>query len=340
VDFSDWEETRKWEVVDLMSLPGYDPVPAGRRRRRPPKRRKIRIWRVLLALLVLLVLVVLGFRLAGGRISDSLSGFTPFAAASEKVMPVLLLGIDRRVPEEPARSDTIILAFLDRQDKSVSLLSIPRDTYTYIPDYGREDKINVAHALSGPDAAAEAVSMLLGIDVKYYVVTDFQGFERIIDTLGGVTVDVEQGMYHGAEGIHIDPGIQRLNGHDALGFVRYRDYPLQDIDRIKHQQVFFEALADEAMRVSNIWKLPELMQEVAGSVDTNLTTAQLLDLAQVFSSIDRSRVEGYILPGTPQYLNGISYWMPQQDEMEELIDALSTGKVPGEADELGSGQEQ
>jgi anionic cell wall polymer biosynthesis LytR-Cps2A-Psr (LCP) family protein len=80
------------------------------------------------------------------------------------------------------------------------------------------------------------------------------------------------------------------------------------------------------MRVSNIWKLPELMQEVAGSVDTNLTTAQLLDLAQVFSSIDRSRVEGYILPGTPQYLNGISYWMPQQDEMEELIDALSTGK--------------
>jgi LCP family protein required for cell wall assembly len=78
-----------------------------------------------------------------------------------------------------------------------------------------------------------------GIDVKYYVVTDFQGFERIIDTLGGVTVDVEQGMYHGAEGIHIDPGIQRLNGHDALGFVRYRDYPLQDIDRIKHQQVFF-----------------------------------------------------------------------------------------------------
>lgn len=338
MDFNDLEETRKWEVVDLMSLPGYDPVPAGRRRRRSARRRKIRIRRVvglLLALFFFLGLVAFGFRLAGGQIRGSLPGITPLAAASEKVVPVLLLGIDRRIPEEPARSDTIILAFLNRQDKSISLLSIPRDTYAYLPDCSREDKINAAHALGGPSATAEAVSMLLGVDVEYYVVTDFQGFERIIDTLGGVTIDVDQGMYYGAEGIHIDPGVQRLNGHDALGFVRFRNYPLGDIDRIKHQQVFFQALADEVMRVRNIWKLPELVKEVAAAVDTNLTTTQLLDLATVFGDIDRSQVEGYILPGYPQYMKGISYWMPRQEEIEPLVDALSAGEVPGQADEDG-----
>ena len=185
-----------------------------------------------------------GFRLAGGRIRGSLPGITPLAAASEKVVPVLLLGIDRRIPEEPARSDTIILAFLNRQDKSISLLSIPRDTYAYIPDCSREDKINAAHAVGGPSATAEAVSMLLGVDVEYYVVTDFQGFERIIDTLGGVTIDVDQGCIMELR-IHIDL-VQRLNGHDALvlcvsAITRWVHRPHQT------PAGFFQAL-DEAMR--------------------------------------------------------------------------------------------
>lgn len=327
----DWEDTKKW---DLTGLPEYDAVPLGKRRR-PKKRRRKRIWRYLgifLALILVPALMVCGYYLAGGKFGrGSLPGDFPAlapAVASERVTPVLLLGIDRRLPNEPARSDTIILAFLDRKERAVSLLSIPRDTYAFVPGMSREDKINAAHALGGPEATAEAVSLLLGIDVKYYVVTDFQGFEKIIDTLGGVTINVDQGMNYAAEGIHIDPGVQRLNGHDALGYVRYRNYPLGDIDRIKHQQIFFQALADEAMRVRNIWKIPALARELVSAVDTNLNTLQLIDLAQTFKNIDRSRVSGYILPGDPQYLDGISYWMPREEEITPLVNALSEGAAP------------
>jgi LCP family protein required for cell wall assembly len=325
----DWEETRKW---DLSGLP-TDGAVSRVERRRSGKRRKKRIFRflgVLLALLLVPALVVGGFYLAGGDreiLEEDFPSLAP-AAAAEQVTPVLLLGVDSRHPNEPARSDTIILAFLDRQKKSVSLLSIPRDTYAFVPGMNGEDKINVAYALGGPQAAAEAVSHLLGIEVKHYVVTDFQGFERIIDTLGGVTINVEEGMYYAAEGIHIDPGVQRLNGHDALGYVRYRNYPMGDIDRIKHQQIFFQALADEATRVSNIWKIPALARELIGAVDTNLKTLQLIELAQAFKGIDGSGVKGYILPGDPQYIDGLSYWVPREEEIEPLVEALMEGVSP------------
>lgn len=287
----------------------------------------------LLAILVILALLALGYSLAGGRFFSREGNALPpglapgEAMAAEKVLPVLLLGVDHR-PGDVGRADTIIVAFLDLKDKEVRLLSVPRDTFVYLPGRSSGDKINASYAYGGPEETAKAVGDLLGVDIVYYIETNFKGFEKIIDTLGGVTINVDRRMYHPAEGINLHKGVQRLNGRDALAYVRYRDYPMGDIDRIKHQQAFLSALADQALQVRNIWKIPALVGELRGAVKTNLSTARLIELGNIFRGIDSSRVESYLLPGNPQYIKGISYIIPRDEEIKSLVAALKSGTSP------------
>jgi LCP family protein required for cell wall assembly len=110
-------------------------------------------------------------------------------------LDLLLLGTDAREGEAAGRTDTIILASIDTEKGQVFLLSVPRDTRVNIPGYGW-DKINSAFAYGGPEMTTRVVSSLLGVPLRYYVLVDFNGFKRVVDTLGGVTIDVEQDMYH------------------------------------------------------------------------------------------------------------------------------------------------
>jgi LCP family protein required for cell wall assembly len=248
---------------------------------------------------------------------------------SEEILPddkrlnVLLLGVDQR-GNEPARSDTIIVAFLDLKKPDVKLLSIPRDTRVDIPGRGKQ-KLNHSHAFGGPELTAEVVSDLLGVEIDKYVEVNFENFEKIIDTLGGIEMNVEKRMLYKAEGIDLQPGLQRLNGHDALGYVRYRSDG-DDTTRIKRQQKFLKELAEETIKLSTVWKLPKLVSEVNESVKTNLSTKEMLALANVMRKTDTSAIEGTMLPGTPEYIGGISYWLADEEEVKKLVD-IYTGKV-------------
>lgn len=319
LDFGDMEETREWKAFNILRT---EPQTGPPRRRRTPRSGLGCGCGCAIVLLIFLLF-------AAGTVIGYLGFFrhdlVPADENSEKTVPVLILGVDRETKDEPGRSDTIILAFLNSKDKKVSLLSVPRDTYTDVPDLGKKDKINAAYALGGSEAAMETVGLLLDREIKYYLATDFQGFVEIVNTLGGITVPVDQEV---SKGIDVPPGTQRLKGEDALRFVRYRGYPTADIERIKHQQIFLRAVADEAMRLRNIWKLPLLVGELRTAVDTNLSTAQLIDLGQVFKSVDSSQMDSYILPGRPQYINGISYWIPHTAQIEPLVKALYEGTPP------------
>src|SRR5690606_13458695 len=122
------------------------------------------------------------------------------------------------------RTDTIILATIDKAEGSIHAVAIPRDTRVRIPGRSGYDRINAAHAYGGPKLAVRTVEELLGIEIDYYVRIDYEGFETIIDTLGGVVIDVERPMRYvdRAQGLDIDlkPGVQLLNGKQALDYVR------------------------------------------------------------------------------------------------------------------------
>ncbi|MDD4753539.1 MAG: LCP family protein [Desulfitobacteriaceae bacterium] len=247
---------------------------------------------------------------------------------------VLVAGSDKN-KNDAGRSDTLMLAFLDTKDKSVKVLSIPRDTYVSIPSKGKT-KINHAYAYGGISLAKETVENFLDVSVDHYIDIDFQGFVSLVNALGGVEYDVEKRMYYPAENINIKAGPQLLNGEDALGYVRYRSDGLGDIGRVERQQDFLRVLADKVLSLSTLWKIPKLVNIFQDNVETDFSLTDMLWLANKFKSIDNSKIETQTLPGDGQYINGVSYWITESDEVTELIDRL-TGKV---ADETSEEQEQ
>lgn len=247
-----------------------------------------------------------------------------------KRMNILLVGTDNRPGEGKARADVIMVASLDRDTGRVALLSVPRDTRVSIPGHG-VDKINAAQAYGGVELTCQVVGQLLGINLPYYVETNFNGFEEIIDTLGGVELDVERRMYKPEEGINLKAGPQRLDGKDALAYVRYREYTNGDIDRTEHQQKFLVALAKETLQVKTLVKLPQLIPQLYNSVNTNLPLSQGLELASVVSKLDPSLISTATLPGNFLDLPGVSYWAADPAKTKGIMDRLLMEPLKTEA---------
>ncbi len=244
---------------------------------------------------------------------------------------VLLMGIDARKGENMGRSDTMILASIDPKSKQVALLSIPRDTRVNIPGHGW-DKINSAVVYGGPELSAKVVSNLLGIQVKDYLLADFNGFKDVVDVLGGVTMNVEQNMYHwddsdgGIYQINLKKGLQRLDGDKALQYVRFRDYAMGDVDRTKYQQKFLVALAKEILQTGTIPKLPKLVPEINKCVKTNMGLGDMIKMASAAKNLENSNIVTQTLPGRPLDIGG-SYWGVDPKEARQVVARLFKGEV-------------
>jgi LCP family protein required for cell wall assembly len=260
-----------------------------------------------------------------GSEDESLPGSLP-----ERIN-VLVIGSDNRPGETKARSDVLMVASFDQKTGRVAVVSIPRDTRVQIPGYGY-NKVNAAYAFGGAKLSRQVVESLLGVEIPYYVATDFNGFIDIIDTLGGVTIDVEQRMYYPEENINLHAGPQqRLNGEDALGFVRYRHLPLGDIDRVENQKKFLMALADEMLTLKAITKLPQLLPQIQDCVQTNFTGGQLLELARMGTKFDPTQMVVTMLPGDFLELTAGSYWQVRDGLAIGLLDTLiEPGGTPPE----------
>lgn len=245
---------------------------------------------------------------------------------------ILVLGVDARPGEESSRSDTMMLVSIDpKLDKAV-IISIPRDTRAKVPG-SPSDKIATANFIGGPELAVKTVEGLLDLKIDNYILMDFNGFKYIIDTLGGVTVTVPEKMYKPSEDINLMPGTQRLNGRQALGLVRYREYLLGDIQRAAQQQEFMKALADEILQPSTITKLPKLVKQLKEHVKTDLGVASMLRMVSwapgfKADSLITQTLPGYFYDEFDENGNLIqSYWVADKGKTANLIDNLFAGKT-------------
>ncbi len=209
---------------------------------------------------------------------------------------VLLLGNDKRPGEDSARADTIVLAKIDPDADKVWMLSIPRDTRVQVPGYGTE-KINAATFHGGPALMVDTVEQFLGIPVNHYMDIDFDGFIHVVDAVGGVWIDVDadindpKASSHGSEtATRIDKGYQRLDGEHALTFVRSRDFPDADFTRMKHQQQFFKALADQTASLGNVLKIPGIIRDVAQYMSTDMSVSEVIDVAMALGDMGGDNV--------------------------------------------------
>lgn len=212
-----------------------------------------------------------------------------------------------------SRSDTIVVT-----KAGGGMLAVPRDTLVEIPGVG-EDKINAAFASGGPDLTTQTVENLTGVPVNDYVVVNFGGVKDIVDAMGGITLEVEEPIVVGIEGrrVSIPAGTRELDGFEALAYVRYRGGPTADIGRIGRQQKFLRELVREATAPSNLLRLPATGRAVWRNVETNMNPLEAARFA-IWTRLSGIE-EAELYPGTPRYIEGISYWVPDRQAGDDVV---------------------
>ena len=219
----------------------------------------------------------------------------------ENFYTILVSGVD----DGNGGSDTNILVAVDAAGGSIYGVSIPRDTHTFFNDKDR--KINSAYSIGGIELLAEVTADLLGIPVDYTVQVDLQGFEALVNALGGVYFDVPLDMSYDDPyqdlSIHVAKGYQRLNGADALGVVRFRHnndgtgYGSEDLGRMQTQQNFLKAVAQQTLTVSNLDKVDDFVKIFQRYVETDLTLGNLAWLAKEAINMGVDNIQFSTLPG-------------------------------------------
>ena len=248
---------------------------------------------------------------------------------SEDQINILVMGIDTQYGWQ-ARSDSLNLVHIDFSRNRIGILSIPRDTLVDIPGHG-QDKINHAHMFGGPELSCRTVSEYLDIPLKYYIEVNFPLFMQMVDDLGGVTVDVDKPIYYNdyAANLHIDlhPGIQKLSGYQAMGYVRFRHDNASDWGRIDRQHKFFQAIARQLISPSNYYKLPSILHSASSNIRTNLGASQTMKIAFRVPGIYRTgSVEMGVIPGYDARLSRGYYMLSDEKGKKEVIERVIYGK--------------
>ena len=234
---------------------------------------------------------------------------------------VLVLGVDTRPGDEEmgSRTDTIMLVQADPKSGDIKLLSVPRDLYVKV-EPGDKDRINAAYNYGGIDQTIDALENYSDVPVDHYATIDFEGFEKVIDAMGGVRVEVGEGQF--PEKFRMGEGVQKLNGHKALIFARYRGTPGADLDRMQRQRELVAALRSEALRWNTVKTLPQIMEVMDENVKTDLDVNGAITLGQVLIRRGRhAEMTSQQLKGTPETLpNGDEVLIPDDEANEAILD--------------------
>lgn len=221
-------------------------------------------------------------------------------------------------------SDSMMLIRFDPGSQQLTVLSLPRDTRTYVDGVGMT-KLNEANVVGGPASAARASSELLGgVGIDRYVRINILGVEKLIDALGGVTVYVPQDMRYQDDSQHLyinlKKGEHHLNGSQAVQFLRFRYDAYGDIGRVQRQQMFLRALRDQTLKPATLARLPQILSVIQSNLDTNLSVEELIALAGFASENGRANMQMLMLPGSfsgGEY--GASYWLPKQEQIAKMM---------------------
>jgi LCP family protein required for cell wall assembly len=276
--------------------PPVAPSPMHRYRQPlPPRRSTARLFgRIVLWLVVALAVVISG--LAGGlylyghETLNAISARSPEVKQAEKILErvpapsqpaiALLAGYDRRKGADAStfagsRSDTLMLVRADPRQDTLSMLSFPRDLVVPIYCSGdtvyTHDRINSAWTLcpTGPEGTLDTVEHLTGLKINYLITVDFKGFKLLVNKLHGVYMNVDHRYYNppnsGYAAINLHPGYQKLDGGQALDYVRFR-HTDSDLYRLARQQLFLDALKSRLARNLSITEIPRVIGAIKGSV--------------------------------------------------------------------------
>jgi LCP family protein required for cell wall assembly len=259
----------------------------------------------------------------------------------EDTVVIALLGIDEKRTSTIWRTDAILLVFVNQEAQRISLLSLPRDLWVAIPGYGH-NRINTVDALGqrarypgrGPALFDQTLQHNLGVPVDHYVRVDFWGFVSVIDTMGGITVDIEKPLRGwfpdaaapiGYSRVTLPTGPRHMDGLTALAYCRSR-MTTSDFDRARRQQQVLMAILRQALTIETLVQAPKLWAQFKDSFDTDLGMLEAIQLAYIVHGIglenarakhlDASTVRSWTTPGGAQVL------LPRTEAIHRTITEL------------------
>jgi polyisoprenyl-teichoic acid--peptidoglycan teichoic acid transferase len=261
--------------------------------------------------------------LAAAGIAAVIVGFFVFGSLGDRARHVVAVQTSQRVfhanklnllilgyQDDEATTDTIILAHLDVDRRTATLVSIPRDTWTMVKGHG-DDKINAAYAYGGAKSSARTVSALLGgVPIDAIVALQPEGAAQIVDAMGGLNVNVDEAMdyddNYGDLHIHLKKGEQYLTGSQVAGYLRFRHDASSDYGRMKRQQQVLKEMMDQLSQPQNWAKLPRIMQFARKDMHTTLSNAQMLALLEVYRDVPEDNIRTFTLPSKPGWVGDAS----------------------------------
>ena len=254
-----------------------------------------------------------------------------FGEDSQRSMKFLLIGIDTKDYSQASavRSDTLMLVNLDTSTGRLSIVSIPRDTRAPIEGRRNQEKINHSFAYGGPELTTDTVSNLLGIDLEYYVLADYQMVRKFVDLVGGVEIYVPMDMKYTDPAddpplyIDLKEGQQVLDGDKALQFLRFRKgYADADLGRVRAQQEFMKGMISQSIKPANLLKIPGMVGIYKDHLVTNVPVSKIAEYGIRVITADLDEIESGTLPGSARMMEGLSYFIHDQEETDSLFRQL------------------
>ncbi|KAJ3198209.1 hypothetical protein HK101_007730 [Irineochytrium annulatum] len=244
------------------------------------------------------------------------------------------------------RSDTVIYAVVRPKESRVLLVSIPRDTYVQI--VGRDankdgvddyDKLAHAYAFGGENMSINTVEKFLDADVGYYATINFDGIKKVVDALGGVKLPIDEDIVNKNPDhvqFTIEGGKPIYDGQEALYYVRYRED--SDFNRTKRQQIFLNAMANEMLNLNQIAKIPELIQIMGDSFQTDMRASFIIDLAKQVLTQEKPQISSFtILDIKPVSIDAnmedlinlakVQNFVPVVDDMDRFIGIVRRSQI-------------
>ena len=273
-----------------------------------------------------------------GNVGEDLKGVLADSTAPTDPFYILLMGVDKSQERADSgefgdnfRSDSMILARVDPQNKKMTLISIVRDTYVNIDGYG-QNKINAAHALGGPALTVKTVSEFAGVPISHYAEIDFDGFKAAVDALGGIDVNVPMTIDDEDAGGYVAAGEQTLDGDQALILCRarhaYDQIGAGDFYRAANQRMVMGAVAKKLLS-SDVGTIASTVTSLCDYIDTDMSVTDIIAVASAMRGMDTSAdIYSSMNPTISSYENGVWYEYSNNEAWKTMMKRVDAGETP------------